>query len=609
MADPIIQGYLNDQSIDMAKRQGVLKALKAGQAESQLSSMIAQKYGTKYGQSASISGTSTPQTQSPAQPPKEREINPATGQPMATFGEMASGLKDLGVGALKGIGSTITGISELGEKALDATAGAAVRGLGGQTLNMEPTYNQVREKLQPTNQAEQVGFTGEQIGEFLLPAGAAGKAVKAVETATKAASKAGRLSKIAKGAIDLGTKVGLEGITGGGVAAAQKGKIDEDVGVTAAIGAGIPLVGPTIKGLGKVAGEAAGYFASALSGTPKAAIEYAFKNPKVVQTAIARAAQEGGELTAQKILQQAKSAMTTLKTVRRKAYQEGLEALEKDLIQTKKGNVFVKGKDGLFAPTKLSTKGLKDTATKTLKDFGVTTKGRVLDFAEAAIDKTHAKKLQEVVDRVYGWKTNTPTGLNKLRQVINSYKLGGINLGSSEKQYNAIISGLGRNLSEYVGARVPQIAELNRLYATQSDVINNVLKQLKLNTGDPNTALRKLLNVFNPKSQVYRPIVEELGEKAGKDLMSDIAGLTLSQWTPEGIGKYFSGLFTGGAGAAAMSNPVALPAFLAAGAASSPRVVGKIATTAGKLSKSNLKIPAGIKAVGKAAIKQNVSTQ
>lgn len=48
MADPIIQGYLSDPTIEMSKRQGVLKALKAGQSEQQLSQMIYQKYPDKF---------------------------------------------------------------------------------------------------------------------------------------------------------------------------------------------------------------------------------------------------------------------------------------------------------------------------------------------------------------------------------------------------------------------------------------------------------------------------------------------------------------------------------------------------------------------------------
>lgn len=449
----------------------------------------------------------------------------------------------------------------------------------------------------PSNDVQKVGYGAEQVAEFLIPAGAASKANKTMEVITQAT----KLPKLIKGGINVASKAGIGALESGGVSAIQQGEINDTVKQNAIIGGGIPIAGAAIKSLGKIGGEVASHLASTFSGTPKAAIEQAFKNPEAVQAAINRAVQDGGDAAAQRIFQQTEDALKTLKAARSQGYENGLKELDDSIMKTKGGKLYVKGDDGIFSHTKLSTAGLKNIATQTLKDFGAGAKGRMLDFSEMAIDKSHAGKLQEVVDRIYAWKNNSPTGLNKLRQVIDSYKLGGINLGSSEKQFNAIVGKLRGNLSDYVGSRIPKIAELNKQYAAQTEVIENVLSQLKLNSKDPNTALRKLVNVFNPKSEVYRPIVQELGEKAGIDLMSDIAGLTMSKWAPEGIGKYFSGIATGGSSVAALSNPVTgIPAFIASGLASSPRIVGEAATAAGKL--SQFKIPNSLKASAKAAL-------
>lgn len=60
MANPIIQGYLSDESIDLDKRQKVLNALKAGQDESSIAGMVAAKYGNKYGAASAKSSIPVP---------------------------------------------------------------------------------------------------------------------------------------------------------------------------------------------------------------------------------------------------------------------------------------------------------------------------------------------------------------------------------------------------------------------------------------------------------------------------------------------------------------------------------------------------------------------
>lgn len=341
-------------------------------------------------------------------------------------------------------------------------------------------------------------------------------------------------------------------------------------GAGTAVGAGIPLAVEAVKGAGFIAKEVAKHTASALSGVPKDAIEEAFKNPDAVQVAIRTAAQDG-EGAAQKVYQNAVDALDTLKTARSSAYEENLAK--------------VPG----VADKPMGTAGVKTVFTTTMKDFGATGGGRSIDFTNVALDDVHLNKLDKLQTRIYGWTDTTPTGLNRLRQVIDSYKLGGINLGSSEKKFNSIVTALRSNLSEYVGSRVPQIAEMNKRYAAESEVIDNITKQLKLNSADPNTALRKLLNVFNPKSQVYRPVVEQLGEKGAHDLMADIAGLTMSKWTPDGIAKYLDTAL----GAGALLHPALIPEAIPVAAMSSPRIVGETVTAAGKIANNKTAQAAG----------------
>lgn len=511
-------------------------------------------------------------------------ITPATPIKITKEPEGRVGLTGFGLGALKGFGNTLTSLGDLGQKALEK-----ITGIDGGTTAKEA----LGDKLKPKGLTEKLGFGAEQIAEFFIPAGTIGKAGKAIEAGVQGLNLGSKTTK----ALSLGGKVGIGAAESAGLTAAQGGD-KKDVKNAAIFGGLFPIGLKAISTLGTAAKEVAKFTSSSLSGVPKEAIEYALKNPQKVQSAIKQAVEEGGDAAAQRIYNNAVNALDELKNARRLNYQSGLSKLEKEATYTKNGQLYVKrilndaeakATKGyvpgtvIGVPTNLTTQGIKQVATTTLKDFGIKAKGKVLDWSEAAIDNSHGKKLQELVDRIYSWTDKTPTGINKLRQIIDGYKIGGIKLSPSQKQVNAIIGSMRTNLSEYVTKRVPQVGEMNLKYKLESDVIDAVRNQLKIGSPDPNTALRKLVNVFNPKSQVYRPVVEQLGEKAGTDLMSDIAALTMVQWTPEGLGKYLTGLSSGAGIGLGFINPMALATLPVTAVASSPRIIGKATTTLGKI--------------------------
>jgi hypothetical protein len=511
------------------------------------------------------------------------------------IGFQESATPEQGRGVLGNVGQFFAGAGKGALSTLNTISGLGQKALGAITPGQQDVASVNRNLVTPSNMAQKIGFGAEQVGEFFIPGGAVNKATKAVEAGIDTL-KAGKVA----GALKLGAKSAIGAAEAAGVTALQGGDKDE-VKNAAKFGAAFPIATKVIGKLGSAAKETAKFISSSLSGVPKDAIEYALKNPKQVQSAINRAVTEGGDMAAQRISQNALDALDKLKEARRLNYKGGLSKLEKEATYTKNGQLYVKrvlseseakGLKGYVpgtpvgVPTNLSTNGVKKVATTTLKDFGINAKGRMIDWSEAAIDDTHAHKLQKLVNRIYDWSNTTPTGLNNLRQIIDSYTIGGINLGSSEKKFNAIIGALRTNLSEYVGKRVPQVAEMTAKYKAESEVIDAIRQQLKLGSSDPNTALRKLINVFNPKSKVYRPIVEQLGDKAGVDLMSDIAGLTMAQWTPEGLGKYMTSLIGGAQFGLGLANPASFATIPATAVASSPRVVGKAATTLGKIDQS-----------------------
>lgn len=92
-----------------------------------------------------------------------------------TWGDTA---KDVAIGVAKGAGNTAFG---LGKIVHDYTP------IGRISDAIHPgAFNERPPELTPTNTPQRVGFTGEQVAEFFLPAGAAGKVGKAAEVAKSA---------------------------------------------------------------------------------------------------------------------------------------------------------------------------------------------------------------------------------------------------------------------------------------------------------------------------------------------------------------------------------------------------------------------------------------
>jgi hypothetical protein len=107
----------------------------------------------------------------------------------STFGEKmrnaASMLGDVGIGALKGVGSTIAG---LGEQAVNA---GLVPGQTPAAFNpafRHPLFQKIDDLTTATNTPQQVGKIGEQVAEFALPTGKVGHAaLEAIPSAERAA--------------------------------------------------------------------------------------------------------------------------------------------------------------------------------------------------------------------------------------------------------------------------------------------------------------------------------------------------------------------------------------------------------------------------------------
>lgn len=518
--------------------------------------------------------------------------------PESTLGKIQRIPAEFAVGAVKQLGKDVISAGQAGGKVI----GSLGEKVGIPSFGSQEQIESAKQALEPTGMAQKAGGLATQVAEFATPLGgeklAATTGMKAAELAPKALKTIAELvPRSAYNALDSAFKTFA--LSGGDAEQAKQ------MGL---VGAAMPVAGKALSTLGMIGKEMAKTAASRLGGYSPQILEDAFKNPEATEKAIDKfASTPNGE---RQLLQNTLDAVDVLKEARRKAYQKGLETLEKETMTTKKGQLYVKKPDvisggvPIWVPTDLSTKGIKNVTTSTMKDFNIGSKRGVLDFTKSILPKSQQNELKEVVSRIYKWDDVTPKGLNNLRQVIDGYKKGGEAQSTADKTFNLILERMRNNLDSYLVERVPQIGAMNKEYALASDTLDRIKDELTLG-GKEQTITTKLMNAFNPKRPVYGEVVRELGEKAGVDLMSDIAGLTLSRMTPEGLGSYLTTLLTGAGAALATGDAKAIIPAIGTIAGSSPYLAGKAAIAAGKAARmATPELKAGIQAATKASARK-----
>lgn len=175
--------------------------------------------------------------------PSREQIQEAVNKRAMTQG-MTGPFGRLGIGIGKGAMSTISGASELGQRGLQFLTGIKPKTGDAGPFQTRGGIVQLKDELTtPEGLEENVGFFGEQIAEFVIPGMVIDKAHKAVAVPEK-------LTKLQK-VLNLGKKSAEGAALFGGVTAIQEGDINEDVGVSAAIGAAFPLAEAGVKAIGK----------------------------------------------------------------------------------------------------------------------------------------------------------------------------------------------------------------------------------------------------------------------------------------------------------------------------------------------------------------------
>lgn len=437
---------------------------------------------------------------------------------------------------VSGAGELIKGAGALTELAFPE-AGQNISRLG-QTLT-----NKVKE------QYPVAGTTG-QIASYAVPYSAAQKAVGAVKAIPQVASNIGKIPSFLAA---TGEQAAIGGGTGALLTPTEEGR-----GQGAAYGAAGGVAGELVKPIVKAGGTLASETLGNLSGVGSQAYKTAFN-----------AAVEGGDKL-KALAENLRKKVPVTQVVDDALL--GLTNMGKQLQEKyRSGMVNIKNDKSILGFDAINDALLK--AQEMGKFRGQVTNPKV------------AENIAKAEKAVAEWKAlspaeyHTPEGMDALKKTI-----GGIleDIPFEQKAARSAVGDIYTAVKQSISKQAPAYSNVMKNYSEGLDLASELKRTLSLgekNTAD--TALRKLQSVMrNDVNTNYGNRVDYakmLEEASGRPIMQELAGQSLSTWSPRGLQK----LSATGLGGASLYNPSLIP--LVAG--SSPRLMGEATVLAGKASR------------------------
>ena len=380
------------------------------------------------------------------------------------------------------------------------------------------------------------------IAMFAGGAGAAGKLTPGAR-----AAEAARLAN-AQAAANTATAAGL----------AVPEAVIRPANIVEKVGSALNPVEIVGKGAAKM-GNAAVDVLGATTGTGGAAVRQAFKaGQEGGSKAVAFTGAMGNEANIAEVVPTLKNALKNMRTERGAQYRSGM--------------LDISGDPAILDMNKVEN-AVKSSTVGKFKDY-------VHNKSAAA---TQAKIMQEIDD----YKARDPAeyhtveGFDALKKsmgdIRDSTDFGTPSRLIADNAYHAV--------KKQIVDQAPAYGKVMKDYELMSNTIGDIEKSLSL--GDKaglDTTIRKLQSVLrnnvNTNFGNRRRLVDELEKYGASDALSSLAGQSMNTWAPRGIGGGVMGLQAG--------YGIANPATLAAIPFQSPKLVGKLAYGAGKLSGSEL---------------------
>jgi hypothetical protein len=294
-----------------------------------------------------------------------------------------------------------------------------------------------------------------------------------------------------------------------------------------------------------------------------------------------------GSILPEEIVEQAQTALGTIKEGRGAAYVEQLEKVRSDprLLEDIKSNLYDKMEE-LSAPEKFDI-GFKQTSPEqrivTDPDTGLSvvegkgeTGGYKLDFSTSPIIQGRAVVKRAMAD-IVNWEDTSAAGLDALKKRLGTY-VSQVKRGTPAE---AFLSQLRSELADSLNAGVEGYKEMTAGYAETTRIIKDIESGLMLRpegltgriTGD--MTLRRLSTAMKSQFELRKTLVDQLASRGSQDLAGSIAGNLLKTFMPRGIQGEIG---LSGQAIALYLKPELWPVLMA----SSPRVAGEFLRLYGK---------------------------
>lgn len=502
---------------------------------------------------------------------------------------------EFGASAGRSILRTAADLSSLGEKALQTPLK-----LFGAKFNDETSIKQIiPEELtrKPETKIEKAGdIFGEGI-QYMTPVGAEKIIAKGSTILGKILTNYPRISSL--------SRLGVRSLVGGAELAgktALMGGENEDIKTSGIIGAVTP---PALKTLGAATkfalGDVAPSIMASMTGVAPNTIKAAFKNYKDVAKYMSE------KVIPLEVRSKAIESLGKYKVRVGDTFEKELNNLSKLSPRIKQARTAAgKGFPGVFSGVKGKFEEALNKGTENLKGtlnkFRISLNGDNLNFNKlnsAIVSASEQKQIQQVWNTLRNQKDFSVRGVQDVAARINAlskYTEG------AKTQSSAVISKIHSIYSNAINKVYPELGKIRREYSAAQQIISgidDVLKSTKNDIANPNTSTsvaKKLVNLFQEDNEAYVRALKKLEDETGDDLINQFVAANFDKIMPGKLGSYLgqAGVITG----AALGNPMllsVLPLF-------SPKVVGRITTTAGKISNAASKIKS-LKALLPSALK------
>lgn len=415
-------------------------------------------------------------------------------------------LTDEGVGALKGIGSSMAGMAKLGGLPFQKLEEAI--GFQGPATGAAGMADAIRDSLQPTP-TQKAGFGAEQFAEFLAPMGAP------VATGS-------RLANMVRAALESGA-----------ITAGQQGEVGPDAGKAAVLGGGLAGVGGAIA-------EALHRFGPTLKASARHSLEKVLRpsgkrEARLAEKALPQFLERGDFLAAtqagllKKVAAQSKQASKAVSAAEAalppRTQVEGQNILDELVRRRGKELLPETGGQPVTTPTRRTPETTRTSAV--LDEFGrpikVTEPGRVVPGTTSvsspvvrnpAVDRALAKRIKQVEALMAdsGQTQVSRRAVRALKESLDEEVYGpprgllprgtSVGLGSKKILADAIRHEMNRTR--------PDIAKLNEwssnLHNVEEILQNSVARGQTGNRIDRLGAVAAAIGVFAGKPQILLPV-------------------------------------------------------------------------------------------------------